>query len=395
MIQDREYRVTAVGVVCVAALLVVGAGAVASGPSDTEAVTAVQETTTPEDTSRISIQNLSAPDQIRAGEDFTVSADVSNDEAQSAVRRVVYRIGGVVIDSEIVQIPGNNTTSVAFNVTGNTTSGLATGTFTQGVFTEDAEATANLTITAADETTPEETTPEETPEETTPEETTPEETPEETTPEETTPEETPEETTPEETTPEETTPEETPEETTPEETTPEEAAPVDEETTPEETTPEETTLEETTPEETTPEETPEETTPETRTATVAFEDQTSNGTAVTVQSVNVPEGGFVVIHDTSLLDGNVVGSIVGRSNFLAAGTSENVTIELDEPLNESQRLVAVVYRDSNENQTFDFVTSNRTADGPYTEADSRQAVNAIAQIEVQEGTENATATETA
>lgn len=171
------------------------------------------------------------------------------------------------------------------------------------------------------------------------------------------------------------------EETTPEETTPEaeETTPEEGETTPEETTPVETTPEDTTPEETTPE--------EARPASVTFEDQTSDGTEVTVNSVAVPEGGFVVIHDLGVVEGEVIESIVGTSEYLEAGTHENVTIELDESLNESQRLVAVVYRDSNENQEYDFVTSNRTADGPYTGPDSEIAINDFANVTVENGEE--------
>ena len=50
--------------------------------------------------------------------------------------------------------------------------------------------------------------------------------------------------------------------------------------------------------------------------TVSFSDQTTAGTTVTVDSVNVSEGGFVAIHDSSLLEGNVVGSVIGVSEYL-------------------------------------------------------------------------------
>jgi hypothetical protein len=76
-----------------------------------------------------------------------------------------------------------------------------------------------------------------------------------------------------------------------------------------------------------------------------------------------------------------------RPEFLEAGTNENVVVALDEPLNESQRLVAVAYRDSNENQEFGFVTSNRTEDEPYRQPDGRVAVNAIANVTVENGGE--------
>jgi len=117
-------------------------------------------------------------------------------------------------------------------------------------------------------------------------------------------------------------------------------------------------------------------------ASVAFENQSSNGTAVVIDSVTVPEGGFVVVHDTGLIEGDVVESMRGSSEFLESGTHRNVTVDLDASLNESQRLVGVLYRDSNENETFDYVTSNRTADGPYTRDDG-VAINDRANVTVE------------
>jgi len=57
-------------------------------------------------------------------------------------------------------------------------------------------------------------------------------------------------------------------------------------------------------------------------------------------------------------------------------------------LNESQRLVAVLYRDSDADREYDFVSSNRVRDGPYRMADSEEAVNEIAVVTVAEDEEN-------
>lgn len=318
------------------ALLVVGTGVAVTGATTSDAGTAPDTESAAEGTAavqdqqeNVSVRNLSAPDQVQTGTEFTVSATVVNPSNASVTNRVSYQIAGNLIEARLVNVSANDSETVRFDVAANATEGFPTGTFTHGVYTEGSNVTANLTLTA----------PGEAPEETT----------------------TPEATT---TTPEETT-------TTPEGTT---------------TTPNETT---TTPSETTA--TPEETaTPEAQTASLTFEDQTSNGSAVTVQSVTVPEGGFVVIHDNGVVEGEVVESILGQSDYLEPGTSENVTVELNQTLNQSQRLVAVVYRDSNDNQTFDFVTSNRRADGSYTKPDSREAVNSFAVIDVQEETGNET-----
>ena len=91
--------------------------------------------------------------------------------------------------------------------------------------------------------------------------------------------------------------------------------------------------------------------------TVSFQNQTTDGTVVTVEQANLTDGGFVVIHDRSLLNGSVLDSVLGVSEYLEAGTHEDVTVTLDEPITESQQLLALAYRDTNDNQTFDFVES--------------------------------------
>ncbi|WP_231185715.1 hypothetical protein [Haladaptatus sp. DYF46] len=100
-------------------------------------------------------------------------------------------------------------------------------------------------------------------------------------------------------------------------------------------------------------------------ADVTFDNQTSDGQTVTVDSATLSEGGFVTIHDSSLLDGNVVGSVVGTSEYLEPGTHENVSVTLNEPLTESQTLIAMPHLDTNDNQVYDFVTSGGSADLPY------------------------------
>jgi len=394
------HRSKTFAVLLVATLLVVGAsaGAIASGIGGTGAPAAAQETTTEgEQSEPVSIQNLTAPEEVAIGEPFTVSAEIVNDGDSEVVRRVTYRIEGNVINSEFVEVGAGNTTGVSFNVTEANTTGFPTGTFTHGVFTEDAEATANLTLVDGDEAT---TTEAEEEAETTTEadaeedvETTTEaEAEAETTTEA---EEEAETTTEAEEEAETTTEVEEEAETTTEaeaeeeaETTTEAEAEEDAETTTEAEAETETTTEaeaeeeaETTTEaeeeaETTTEvEEEAETTTEVEAeeaateASVTFENQTSNGSAVTVASIAVPDGGFVVIHDANITEGRVVESIRGSSEFLEAGAHENVTVELSESLNETQELFAVAYRDADENETFDYVTSNRTIDGPYTRSD--------------------------
>ncbi|MEF8822260.1 MAG: hypothetical protein V5A52_08275, partial [Halovenus sp.] len=109
-------------------------------------------------------------------------------------------------------------------------------------------------------------------------------------------------------------------------------------------------------------------------AAVNFSDQTTTGTTVTVDAVNTTDGGFVVMHDESLLEGDVIGSVVGVSGYLEPGLHENVTVTLfDVPgqefdrteLTENETLIAMAHQDSNGNETYDFVTTDGAEDGPY------------------------------
>ncbi len=97
---------------------------------------------------------------------------------------------------------------------------------------------------------------------------------------------------------------------------------------------------------------------------MTFEDQASDGQTVVVDEVTMASGGFVVIHDSSLV-GEVIGSVIGVSEYLEEGTHENVEITLDEPLEEDETLIAMAHRDTNNNQEFDFVESDGADDGPY------------------------------
>ena len=262
---------------------------------------------------------------------------------------------------------------------------------------DDATVTVEEVEAATEETTteeePEETTTEEPPETTTeaPPETSTEEPPETTTeaPPETLTEEPPGTTTE---APPETPTEEPPETTTeaPPETLTEEPPETTTEELPETTTeePPETTTE--APPQTTTAEEAEETTTEESAETptevsVTFENQTSNGTVVTISQASLPDGGFVVIHDASLLDGSVAESVRGVSQFLEPGTHEEIRVTLDEPIAESQRLIALAYRDTDDDQTFDFVESQGETDTPYTVDD--QVVVDVATVTVEEDEE--------
>ncbi|ELY49565.1 hypothetical protein C495_00010 [Natronorubrum sulfidifaciens JCM 14089] len=104
-------------------------------------------------------------------------------------------------------------------------------------------------------------------------------------------------------------------------------------------------------------------------AHVTFSDQTTDGETVVVDDVTMASGGFVTIHDSSLLVGDVLESVIGTSEYLESGTHENVEVTLDEPLEEDETLIAMPHRDTNENQEYDFVETEGEEDGPYLTAD--------------------------
>ncbi len=104
-------------------------------------------------------------------------------------------------------------------------------------------------------------------------------------------------------------------------------------------------------------------------AYVTFEDQTTEGETVVVENVTLASPGFVTIHDSSLLVGDVFESVIGTSEYLEAGTHEQVEVTLDEPLEEDETLIAMPHRDTNDNQTYDFVESEGQFDGPFLTAD--------------------------
>ena len=105
-----------------------------------------------------------------------------------------------------------------------------------------------------------------------------------------------------------------------------------------------------------------------QTAGITFVEQTPNDTIVMVERAVLPEGGFVVIHAAQNVSGeyateeNVsVGPVLGNSTYLDPGNHSNIVIQLDRPMTESQTLVAMAHRDTNNNRQYDFPE----ADGPY------------------------------
>ena len=103
----------------------------------------------------------------------------------------------------------------------------------------------------------------------------------------------------------------------------------------------------------------------------------TTATTITISQADLPEGGFVAIHDEAYQSGVVQGSEVAVSEYLDAGHHENIEIPVNRTipggnnvsrLNSTQaNLTAVVYRDTNDNQEFDFARSFGETDEAYQE----------------------------
>jgi PGF-CTERM protein len=127
------------------------------------------------------------------------------------------------------------------------------------------------------------------------------------------------------------------------------------------------------------------------TASLAVADQTTAGETVTVRNATLPDGGFVVVHAPNVST-DPVGSVLGASSYLENGTTENVTVSLTEPLREGTRVVVMAHTDSNDNQVYDFSSSNGSEDRPYTANGS--PVTASARLTIIETTSIETTAET-
>ncbi len=116
-------------------------------------------------------------------------------------------------------------------------------------------------------------------------------------------------------------------------------------------------------------------------AAVIFRNQTTNGSVVTIERVTLPDNGFIGVHTGGYATGPAPAeySIIAVSRNLPAGTHRNVTIDISHApptnapglnltqLNTSQTLAVVVYRDSDDDHRFDFVSSFGENDTAFTE----------------------------
>lgn len=83
-----------------------------------------------------------------------------------------------------------------------------------------------------------------------------------------------------------------------------------------------------------------------RSAGMTFEDQTSEGASVVVESASLPAGGFVSLYDSALA------TQLGRSE-LVDGDETGVNVSLDRPISETRTLIAIAFEDADGNGEFE------------------------------------------
>lgn len=86
---------------------------------------------------------------------------------------------------------------------------------------------------------------------------------------------------------------------------------------------------------------------------IVFDDQRTSGRVVLVDAAQLPETGFVGLHDPTTAEGGALGDLVGSSNLLGPGLHRDIPATLHEPLAEPQPLIAVLYEDANGNRALD------------------------------------------
>jgi flagellar protein FlaJ len=99
-------------------------------------------------------------------------------------------------------------------------------------------------------------------------------------------------------------------------------------------------------------------------ASIAAGSALSTGESVNVASVSTSDGGFLVVRD-----GNVNGTVLGRTAYIEPGTQRNVLVPLDEPLERSQDLHITAHRDTDGDRVYDFegpyLPNRKQTDRPY------------------------------
>jgi hypothetical protein len=143
------------------------------------------------------------------------------------------------------------------------------------------------------------------------------------------------------------------------------ASTVDPEGTDEDMTDEDMTDEDMTDEDMTDEDMTDEdmTEPMTGPASITVEDQTGDGSTVTVASVTLPTSGFIAVHAG---DSGAPGAVIGHSEVLPEGESTDVEVTLDTALDADTMVFPMAHVDANDNGVYEFGEGGEDIDLPAT-----------------------------
>lgn len=108
-------------------------------------------------------------------------------------------------------------------------------------------------------------------------------------------------------------------------------------------------------------------------ASLTLSDQSGDGTSVTVDAVELPSEGFIAVHTDA--DGSP-GPVIGVSDLLPAGTTDDVVITLGDPLAETGTVFPMVHIDTDANGVYEFGTVEGV-DGPGVTAGGDVAVGPV------------------
>jgi len=113
-------------------------------------------------------------------------------------------------------------------------------------------------------------------------------------------------------------------------------------------------------------------------ASMTVTDATIEGGELTVDSVSLSEGGFVVVHAT-----DSDGDVIGTSAYLAPGTHTDVRIQLDNPPSSGRDIVLVAHQDTNGNGQLDHEATSpgEAIDQPYPAAGQSDFVTVTVEVE--------------
>jgi len=112
-------------------------------------------------------------------------------------------------------------------------------------------------------------------------------------------------------------------------------------------------------------------TPATSPASVTVEDQMSDGMTIVVKSVELPSAGFVAVHADN---GGSPGAVIGHSDLLPSGTSDDVSVTLDEALEGTSIVWPMAHIDMDGDGEYTFMPPDNAIDVPAINADGNVAV---------------------